>query len=149
MKDAISPISVMHIYAYAMMVVPIIVLNRNRIYEKKIYVIIKIILYILILLSIFIPIFIEGFGYASPGLFAVWVISTICIMVVYWIAFFLVQKNFLNVYVLDAICSVFFCVSGILIGESPPLHCYWVLVILSTFLFVLSVIQLIIYRIRR
>ena len=92
MKDAISPISVMHIYAYAMMVVPIIVLNRNRIYEKKIYVIIKIILYILILLSIFIPIFIEGFGYASPGLFAVWVISTICIMVVYWIAFFWYKK---------------------------------------------------------
>lgn len=96
MKDAISPISVMHIYAYAMMVVPIIVLNRNRIYEKKIYVIIKIILYILILLSIFIPIFIEGFGYASPGLFAVWVISTICIMVVYWIAFFFGTKKFLE-----------------------------------------------------
>ena len=142
-----SPISYMHACVYLVMVLPLIVFNKNSRLQKTVCNTIKMILYVSIWVAIFIPISIEEFGYSDPKLFIIWVISSVCTTIAYWIAIYFVYKKRLSACVLDVISSVFFCISGLVMGNAPLLHCYWTLVISAASLFALSVIQFVSHRI--
>ena len=141
MNDFISPIRYMHACVYAIMVFPLITLNKKYKSQKEAYTALKALLYILIGVSIVIPAFIDDFGYSDPNHFVIWIIGSVFLLITYWIVFFFVYKKRLHVCALDMIISVFFCLSGILLGENPPLRCYWALAILAGLLFLLVVVQ--------
>ncbi len=104
--------------------------------------ILKLVLHFCIITAMFVPIGIEGFGYAGFLLYGIHLLGFLIFLVAHWIVFAFVLKGTLHANSLEIVNALCFLLAGLMIGSRPLSECYWVMVILAVLLLLLTIVQL-------